>query len=263
MEIKKLTALHGWTWIKQGYQLLMRSPILALSTALIGAMGILLAMMLPYVGPLLAVLLMPVLLAGYMRICRALEQEEEVELTDLFAGFKRNTPSLITLGAMLMMGMLVASMVMVAVGGDALTALMEQVQTANDPQVLMDALSNADGNIAFAVLLGFSLMFVLIMAWQFAPMLVFFSDLTPFAALHASFLGTLRNILPYMVYSLLTQILAVLLGVLPYGVGLILLLPLGLASLYVSYRNIFPWLDVPAAPAVVEASSHERNKAEQ
>jgi uncharacterized membrane protein len=226
-------------------------------------MGILLAMMIPYVGPLVAVLLMPVLLAGYMRICRALEQEEEVELVDLFAGFKHNTPSLITLGAILMMGMLLASMLMVAVGGEALTTLMEQVQTTNDPQVLMDALGNADGNIAFAVLLGFSLMFVLIMAWQFAPMLVFFSGLSPFAAIHASFTGTLRNILPYMVYSVLTQLLAALLGVLPYGVGLIFLLPLGLASLYVSYRNIFPWLDVPVAPAVVEASHSENEGASQ
>lgn len=256
MEIKKLTAARGWTWIKQGYQLLMRSPILALSTALIGAMSILLAMMVPYVGPLLAVLLMPVLLAGYMRICRALEQEEEVELADLFAGFKHNTPSLITLGAILMMGMLLASMVMVAVGGSALTTLINQVQTANDPQILMDALGNADGNIGLAVLLGFSLMFALIMAWQFAPMLVFFSDLTPFAAIHASFVGTLRNLLPYAVYFILTQALAVLLGILPFGIGLIFLLPLGLASLYVSYRNIFPWLDEPVPVVANEADKN-------
>lgn len=256
MEIKKLTAARGWTWIKQGYQLIMRSPILALSTALIGALGILLAMMTPYVGPLFAVLLMPVVLAGYMRICRALEQDEEVELADLFAGFKHNTSSLITLGAILMMGMLLASMVMVAVGGNALTTLMEQVQTTNDPQVLLDALSSTDGNIALAVLLGFSLILVLIMAWQFAPMLVFFSGLAPLAAIHASFVGTLRNLLPYTVYSILTQVLAVLLGILPFGIGLIFLLPLGLASLYVSYRNIFPWLDVPVPVVANEVEIH-------
>jgi len=34
-----------------------------------------------------------------------------------------------------------------------------------------------------------------------------------------------------------------LLGILPFGIGMLLLLPLGLTSLYVSYRNIFPWLD--------------------
>jgi uncharacterized membrane protein len=44
------------------------------------------------------------------------------------------------------------------------------------------------------------------------------------------------------------QVLTMLLGILPFGIGMLLLLPLGLTSLYVSYRNIFPWLDetVPA-----------------
>jgi hypothetical protein len=36
---------------------------------------------------------------------------------------------------------------------------------------------------------------------------------------------------------------------------MLVLLPLGLTSLYVSYRNIFPWLDVPLAKPVVEGNS--------
>jgi len=39
------------------------------------------------------------------------------------------------------------------------------------------------------------------------------------------------------------QVLALLLGMLPYSIGLIALLPLGFTSLYVSYRNIFPFKD--------------------
>jgi uncharacterized membrane protein len=249
MEIKKFTAARGWTWIKQGYQLIMISPMLAIATALIGALAIILAMVIPLIGPLLAVILMPLMLAGYMRVCRALEEHEEVELTHLLAGFKKNTPSLVSLGAFLMMGMLLASAVMVFVGGDQLTTLMEQVRATDDPQVLISALSTAGSGVALAILLGFTLVLMLIVAWQYAPMLVFFSGVPPVIALRDSFVGTLRNIVPYTVYSLIMQLVALMLGILPFGIGMILLLPLGLTSLYVSYRNIFPWLDAPVAVA--------------
>jgi len=257
MEIKKFPAARGWIWIKQGYQLIMISPILAVTTALIGALAIVLAMMLPFIGPLLAILLMPVLLAGYMRICRALEEQEEVELTDLLAGFKKNTPALVSLGAFLMMGMLLASALMVSVGGDPLTTLMEEVRTTNDPQVLMDALQTAGSGVTLAVLLGFSLVLLLIVAWQYAPILVFFSGVPPLTAMRLSFVGTLRNIGAYTVYSLLMQLVSILLGILPFGIGMILLLPLGLTSLYVSYRNIFPWLDAPVAVAAAVTPDNE------
>jgi uncharacterized membrane protein len=256
MEIKKLNAARGWTWIKQGYQLIMISPILAITTGLIAALAVFLAMLIPLIGPLLAIILMPLMLAGYMRICRALEEHEEVELAHLLAGFRNHTPALVSLGAFLMMGMLFASAVMVFVGGDQLTTLMDEVRTTDNPQVLMDAISTAGSGVALAVLLGFTLVLMLIVAWQYAPMLVFFSGVPPFVALRASFIGTMRNILPYTVYSLIMQVVALLLGILPFGIGMILLLPIGLTSLYVSYRNIFPWLDasvVVAPTAEVES----------
>jgi len=249
MEIKKFTAARGWTWIKQGYQLIMISPILAIATALIGALAIFLALLVPLIGPLLAIILMPIMLAGYMRVCRSLEEHEEIELTHLLAGFKKHMPALVSLGAFLMMGMLLASAVMVFVGGDQLTTLMEEVRATDNPQVLMEAINTAGSGVALAILLGFTLVLMLIVAWQYAPMLVFFSGVPPFMALRDSFVGTMRNIVPYTVYSLIMQLVALLLGILPFGIGMILLLPLGLTSLYVSYRNIFPWLDAPVAVA--------------
>jgi len=78
-------------------------------------------------------------------------------------------------------------------------------------------------------------------------MLVFFNDMQPFAALRASLSGSWRNIIPYTVYSLIMQVVAVALSILPFNIGLIVLLPLGITSLYVSYRNIFPFADEIAA----------------
>jgi uncharacterized membrane protein len=78
-------------------------------------------------------------------------------------------------------------------------------------------------------------------------MLVFFDNLPPLDALRASLTGSLRNLVPYVVYNLILQVVALVLGLLPYNVGLIVLLPLGLTSLYVSYRNIFPFAHELAA----------------
>lgn len=251
MDIVRLNAARGWTWIKQGYQLIMISPILAIATALIGAMSVFLALLVPVLGPLFAVLLLPVLLAGYARICRALEEHEEVELPYLLAGFRRHTPALVTLGALLMLGLLAASMLMISLGGEALGGLLEQARTAQEPQAMLDTLAGAGGRIGLALVFGLGSMLALMLAWQYAPMLVFFSGVPPLLALRYSLVGTLRNVLPYTVYSILIQLIALVLGLLPFGLGMVLLLPLSLTSLYVSYRNIFPWLDddvgLPAA----------------
>lgn len=243
MEIRKLEAIRGWTWIKQGYQLLLRNPLLGIGGAILCVLSVVVALVLPVIGALLAAALVPIMLAGYMNICRALEEDEKVSPAMLLAGFKQHTSSLVALGAFLMLGMLFASTVMVTVGGESFAALMEQMHSAGDAQQLMEAIAGGDSRVSLAVLLGLTLMLVLVVAWQYAPILVFFSGISPWLALRASFTGTLRNIIPYTVYSLLMQVLSMLLGILPFGLGMILLLPLGLTSLYVSYRNIFPWLD--------------------
>ena len=247
MEIRKLNAARGWIWIKHGYQLIMRNPLMSITFALLCALALFTVLKMPVLGPLLAVMLIPIILAGYMRVCRALEEEEEVELTHLFEGFKKHTARLAALGGFLMLGMLVSSMVMVFVGGEPLRSLLENVNTANDPQLLVDAMMTAGSGVAFSLMVGFAMICIVMLAFQYAPMLVFFDNLPPLDALRASLTGSLRNLVPYVVNNLILQIIALVLGLLPYNVGLIVLLPLGLTSLYVSYRNIFPFAHELAA----------------
>jgi uncharacterized membrane protein len=249
MEIRKLNAARGWTWVKQGYQLIMCNPLMSVTFALIGALAVFVALGIPVLGPLAAVLLMPVMLAGYMRVCRALEDEEEVELPHLFEGFRKHTAQLVALGGFAMLGLLGASAVMVFIGGEALSALLENFQSGNDPQAMVEAMWAAGSGVAFSLLVGFSLVFVLMLALQYAPMLVFFNEIAPVAAMRASLAGTVRNIVPYTIYNIVMQLLAIVFGILPYNLGLIVLLPLGLTSLYVSYRNIFPFAHELAATA--------------
>jgi len=243
IQIQKMNAARGWLWIKQGYQLIMRNPLLSISLALMGSLTMLLTLRIPMIGPIVGLLLMPVLITGYMRVCRALEENEAVQFSHLLAGFKQHTGRLVALGGFLMLGVLISSMTIILVGGSKLANLLETIKTISDPQILSNLMQAAGPGVAFSLLLGFALMFLLMLAFQYAPMLVFFNNMPPLDALRASLVGTLRNFIPYSVYSIIMQVIALIFGMLPYNIGMIVLLPLGFTSLYVSYRNIFPFKD--------------------
>jgi uncharacterized membrane protein len=247
MEIRKLSAVRGWVWVTHGIMLIMRSPLLSIVTATIAAVAVLLTLMIPTIGPLLAILLMPVLIAGYTRICRALEEDEKVESQFLFAGFRKNTARLVSLGGYFLMGLLLASLFTMLIGGEKLATLMESFKVGNDPDMLVQAMWSAGSSVTFSLAVGFILTFSLMMAFQFAPMLVFFSDVAPVAAMRASLTGSIRNFIPYTVYSIVMQLIAFVLSFIPLNLGLVILLPLGFSSLYVGYRNIFPFPDEIAA----------------
>jgi len=239
IEIQRVPASHGWLWLKHGYQLIMRAPLQAIPLAMMFALGIFLAMLIPVAGVLLAILVMPVLMAGYMRVCRSLEYSEKVEPQHIFAGFKNRTAPLISVGSMLLMGMIVISMVTAAMGGSELSAILENYQAEQDTAALVEALMAPDSAVQYSLLTGLALFFLLMLAMQFAPMLVFFNEMSPRQALQASIYGSIRNIVPFSIYSLLMQLIAFALSFVPMSLGWIVLLPLGLTSMYVAYRDIF------------------------
>ena len=238
-EIQKVRASHGWLWLKHGYRLIMRSPLHAFSLAMVFALGIFLAMLIPVGGIFLAILLMPVLMAGYMRVCRSLEFSEKVEPRQIFAGFESMTRQLVAIGGMLLLGMIIISMVTAMLGGTELSNIMASYQAQQDPTALVEALMAPGSGVQLGLLVGLTLLFVLMLALQFAPMLVFFDHLTPMAALKASLRASIRNIVPFSVYSLIMQLVAFALSVIPLNLGWIVLMPLGLTSMYVAYRDIF------------------------
>lgn len=252
MNIQQVPAAHGWLWISHGWRLIARNPLMALLLIFLAALGIVLSAMIPVVGMFIALLLMPVLLAGYMRACRALEYSETVEISHLFAGFEQQTKPLAALGGFLMLGGIAITVVIALVGGAAVVSVLEQSQNAATPDALISSMLAAGGGVAASLILGFGLCCALMLAFQYAPMLVFFDQMRPLDALKTSLQATLRNLVPFTIYSLIFQLIALLLSVVPYNLGIIVLLPLGFTSLYVSYRDIFQHPAEVVAEAVIE-----------
>jgi uncharacterized membrane protein len=251
MEPQRLRSRQGWEWIKQGYALFIKAPLLwivLLLICMIAAVGI---SSVPVVGEPLVSLLTPAVLVGLMVGCRALSQNDALELTHLFSGFRKQTSQLVALGGISLVAQFLILGLMMVAGGAALVSILMSGQPQTDPDVMMQTLEGA----GFAALIGIVLFSLLMMAMQFAPMLVFFRSVPPLQAMKLSLRAFLLNVGPMLVYGLTLMLLAVLAS-LPMFLGWVVLLPLIFTSLYASYIDIFPLLkEVSSAPPVSDATS--------
>lgn len=235
MEAKKLTASSGWLWIKQGNYLFKKNPVLSVVLTFIAVSGLLALSSIPKVGEPLVALLFPVIFSGLLWGCRALEHDEELELAHLFSGFQHHTQHLITLGGINLLGQYLIFGVMKLTGGAALVSVLLSDSAVDDPAIIEQAMTGA----SLAILLGIALFSVLLMATQFAPMLVTFDKASPIQALRASLRGCLQNLTPLSVYGAM-MILFAFVASLPMMLGWLILLPIMITSIYAAYRGIFP-----------------------
>ena len=235
MEPKHLTAGHGWEWIKQGYALFMKAPLLWIVLLMICLVAAVAFSSVPVVGEPLVSLLMPVVLAGLMAGCQDLRRGEDLELMHLFRGFQQHTTQLVTLGGIGLVSQFLIFGMMMLVGGAALVSILMSGQPDVEPEVIMQAASGA----GLAILLGIILFSLLVMAMQYAPLLVFFNNLTPLMAMKLSLRAFLNNIGAMLVYGITFMFLAFLAS-LPMMLGWLILLPIVFTSLYASYSEIFP-----------------------
>jgi uncharacterized membrane protein len=234
METRSVNAGQGWQWIVQGFGLFRQSPVIWIALFFVYLLIGMVMSIVPVFGPIVLNLLAPVFMAGFMLGCREIENGEELEINHLFAGFKRNTSQLITVGGIYLAGLIVIlGIVFMLTGGAGLGAMTSGRMFGED--VLATA---ASGGFLLASLVGLAVLVPLMMAYWFAPTLVVFHDMKAVDAMKASFFACLRNILPFTVYSLVTMVL-MLLAAIPLGLGLLVMIPTMTASLYASYKDIF------------------------
>jgi uncharacterized membrane protein len=242
MEPLRLEANQGWQWIKKGYGLFMKAPLLwivLLAICFVAAAGI---SAVPVIGEPLVSLLMPVVVIGLMAGCRSLELGDELELAHLFSGFQRHTSHLITLGGIALVSQYLIFGVMMMVGGATLVGIMMNNHSPAAPEVIQQAVAGAGA----AVMIGITLFSVLLMSMQFAPMLVFFHNIAPVAAMKLSLRAFTRNVGAMFVYGMAFLLLAILASI-PMMLGWLVLMPIVFTSLYASFCDIFP-AEVSSAP---------------
>jgi len=221
---------NGWTWIAEGWELFKRQPGLWIGMILLAAVIFIAASLIPIVGPLATTLFGPVFAAGIMAGCRTLDSGGELELGHLFAGFRERTGTLIAVGALYLAATVVVIVVVSLVMGVGMMTMMG----AGDPQEV----AAMGMTIVLAVLIMFALLLPAVMAVWLAAPLVVFHEHGAIEAMKGSFAGCLKNILPFLVYSVVLFVFAIA-ATLPLMLGWLVLGPVFAASVYASYRDIY------------------------
>jgi len=240
--IRSVSADRGLQWLVSGWRLFMMSPGVWLGITIVMLIAMMLIGTVPPFGSLAIAFLMPVVAAGMMLGCQALEQGGELRFDHLFAGFHRQTGNLVIVGVWSLVGHAVIGMVVFAIGGGAvLSGVMSGVMLGAGPGALL-----ALGGMMVAVMVGAVLLVPLAMALWFAPALVIFSGLTPGAALKASFDGCMKNMAPFMIYGIVLFIL-LLLALIPILLGVLVLIPVLTGSVFASYGDIYGPVPPPAS----------------
>ncbi len=233
MEIHQVYAKQGLQWILSGFYLFRRAPLtwfFVCFTLLLIGMSI---SLIPMIGQFVFTLISPVFLAGVMLGCKDMEQGKPLEMTHLFAAFKTNTVPLITLGGIYLIGQILIIGLVMLIGGSQMTDMMFYGKRVDESE-LMGVMSSFLTSFLIALTLSIPLM----MASWFSPLLVVFHNMPPVIAMQKSFFACLRNFIPFQLYGFVLIILTII-CVMPYGAGLVILIPTIFASIYVSYKDIF------------------------
>jgi len=235
MNIRSVAPGRGWQWITAAFQLFRRNPVIwvILNMALL-LIGVVLSV-LPVLGAYVLYLLTPVFLGGIMVAARDLEAGQDIEIAHLFRGFRHNAAHLVTVGGVYLVGQVLISGVMLTVGGPEFQEAVKGGIGALDASALTP---EGARRVLQAMLVGTLLFVPLAMAVWFAPALVILDDQTGFRALWISLLACLRNAMPLLLYSVVSSVL-LLFAVIPFGLGLIVWIPVMLLTIYTSYRDVF------------------------
>jgi uncharacterized membrane protein len=170
--------------------------------------------------------------AGLILGCRDLDVGNQLKISHVFAGFQNRAGPLIGLGAinLILTILLVVIMFggMYAVGSLDLEAL--ETGQISDQELM---------SMILAGLVMTLFMMPLLMLFWFAPaLIVLHDDVGIIEAMKLSFLGCIKNVLPFLIYGLVGLLLMILASI-PFGLGWLVLGPVLFGTIYASYKDIF------------------------
>ena len=226
---RTVEAGNGWGWIASAWALFKRQPFLWIGMIVLLLVMLIAASIIPIVGGILITLFAPVFAAGIVIGCRALDEGGELEIGHLFAGFRNRAGTLIGVGAVYLVISLIVMLVVGLTMGVGMMTMM-----GGDPA----AMAAMGTTVLLAVLIMVALMLPVFMAVWFAPPLVVFHGHGVMESMKESFVGFLRNIVPFLIYGVVLFVFSIL-ATLPIGLGWLILGPVLAASLYTGYRDIY------------------------
>ena len=209
MKLHIVPASQGAQWVKQGIRTFFRQP-LALSGLFFMFMAIVSVLsIVPYLGSLLALVLLPACTLGLMAATREAQQGKFPMPTVMVIAFRAGTAKM---RSMLVLGAIYAVGVLLVMGTSALAdggqfARLYLVGGAITREMLMEPAFQTAMWIALILYTPLSMLF-----WH-APALVHWHDMSPVKSLFFSGVVCLRNFRAFLVFGLVWTALFLLTGV--------------------------------------------------
>ena len=230
VKVAELKASRGAAWLIEAFGLFRQAPMawLGLCAGWIAVtFGLIL---LPFIGGVLANFLQPVFFASFAIAAYRQSAGERVVMADLFGAFKRNMRPLVNLGALLLLAE-IAIFAFMALLGLPMAASGEQSFTLEE---YVGALKGKEWILAT----GFLMTVVVKGALWFAPPLVAFHGMTTVQAIRWSVFAAISNLGAMIVYGAMLLALF-LVALIPWALGLIVVIPMMVISTYIGYREVF------------------------
>lgn len=229
LEIRQVPAGNAWAWIVSGFQLFKANPVMWIIILLIYLAIIIPISLVPVIGSVVSTLLAPVFAAGMMWGCKALTHQQDLEINHLFEGFKKNTSQLIAIGGIYMMSLLViAVFVVLSLDKETMDLIVKGQELSPEQASVM----------MLPILIAMLFVMPILMAYWYAPLLSGLHNLSAVEAMKLSFVACLKNMVPFLLYGFIFMVLLIV-AIIPFGLGLILVVPVMMTSLYTSYVDVF------------------------
>ena len=229
LEPRKIPPMQGWQWIVNAFVLFKRAPLIWLGICLVYVLALMVLTLLPTVGDILATVLGPVFLGGVMWTAHKQSNGEKPFLNDMFCGFRLRWLELIKVGALLLIGIVIAKGLVLIIA-----KLFGLNIPADQPIAKMDELALV---LPF-ILLNMAAASAVYSVFSFAPALVMLQNMAASEAMKLSLSAFCRNWQPILVMSVIGS-MCLMLAILPPFLGLLVALPVALITSYFSYSDIF------------------------
>ncbi|KIA79870.1 hypothetical protein BI343_06075 [Chromobacterium amazonense] len=231
---RKVGAGRGWRWCVEAFYIVREQPLTWVLLTLVYLMIHFVINLVPFIGGLIGAVIGPVFAGAFVMAARKSERGEELELGDLFAGFRLMPGPLLQVGA-IFFALMAAAMLIVGMAGVS-TGMMSGMASGH---LAIDGKPAAAGGFVAVLLLMMSLvMFVVSLSYWFAPSLVALENVSPWQAILASLRAGLSNWLPMLVAGLVLGLLLIP-AMLTLGLGLLLWCPIAFVTAYTSWKDVF------------------------
>jgi hypothetical protein len=225
MQINKVTIEQSVGWLKSGFSLFSKTWL----TWIIGGVAFFVASfilnLIPLIGQLLTMALGPLAGVGVILAIDNFQNGQSSSISQIIEAVKgKFSPVLVVI--LINIGLSIISALVIG-GGVTVGAIGGQ-------QSMVAGLAMA----GLSIIVGLTVGFMIFLANVFSLPLIALTNISGVDAVKASISANISNIVPMLVYGVISLVLFFL-GMIPLGLGLIIVIPMSIGSIYFATKDIF------------------------